>query len=123
VKPGWSILLVEDEALIAMDLRLRFMKEGAGRVRIVATGEESVLCAAAERFDVVVMDDHLAGDMRGIEAAERIRAAGDVPIIFISGYPKDDGFFARTAALRPAACLDKPIDFRRLMTAIHSLPE
>lgn len=121
MKPGGSILLVEDEALIAMDLRLRLMKNGAGRVLIVASGEEAIDRAAAERFDVVIMDDHLAGEMSGVEAAERIRAAGPMPIVFISGYPKDDAFMARTVRLHPTAFLDKPIDFRKLLETIDSL--
>ena len=123
MKRGWNILVVEDEALIAMDLRLRLLQEGAGRVRVVATGEESIACAAGERFDLVVMDDHLAGELDGVEAAERIRSSSQTPIIFISGYPKDEAFLARTARLCPAAFLDKPIDYRRLMAVIDALPE
>lgn len=122
MKPGRGILLVEDEALIAMDLRLRLMTAGAGRVLIVATGEEAIDRAAAERFDVIIMDDHLAGEMSGLEAAERIRTAGPTPIVFISGYPKDDAFAARTDRLHPTAFLDKPIDFPRLLETIESFP-
>ncbi|MCX6561145.1 MAG: response regulator, partial [Candidatus Aminicenantes bacterium] len=109
MKPGLNILLTEDEAIIAMDLEWRLKQAGAGRCRIVATGESALAWFEKEPPDVVVLDNHLAGVMDGIEAAARIRAEGSgVPIIFMSGYPQDEAFLARVRPLHPLACLDKP---------------
>ena len=122
MKAGLSILLAEDEALIAMDLEWRLKQAGCGRCRVVATGEDAVAWFEKERADVVVLDNHLAGVLDGIEVAERIRAASGVPIIFMSGYPQDEAFQARVRPLRPIACLDKPIVFEELLAALDALP-
>jgi len=69
-----AVLLAEDEALIAMDLSARLKNAGCGRVQVVATGEEALAWAGRERFDVIIMDNHLAGSMDGVETAARLRA-------------------------------------------------
>jgi len=121
MKPGLAILLVEDEAIIAMDLRFRLISAGCGRCRVVSTGEAAVASAETEPFDMIVMDNHLAGAMDGIEAAARIRDFKDIPVIFMTGYPQDEVYLAKTRPLRPAACLDKPVIFEDLIAAIDSV--
>ncbi|GEM_PF-5656156 len=118
---GRRILLVEDEALIAMDLEWRLRRAGYGRCRIVPTAEEAVTWFEMERHGLVIMDNHLAGDADGIEAALRIRAQSDVPIIIVSGYTRDEAFLARVRPLGPAACLDKPIVFDDLLAGLRAI--
>lgn len=116
-----AVLLAEDEALIAMDLSVRLKNAGCGRVRIVATGEEALAWAGRERFDVIIMDNHLAGSMDGVETAARLRAEGAVPFVFITGYPKEEICGERTPSLAPFICLEKPVDFNQLLAAIEAL--
>ena len=120
MKRGLSILLVEDEAIIAMDLKYRLLQEGCSRCRIVSTGEAAVAFAETESFDMIVMDNHLAGVMDGIEAARRIRSSKDIPVIFVTGYPKDEIYLEKTRPIRPVACLDKPVDFDDLLAMIDA---
>jgi DNA-binding response OmpR family regulator len=122
MRPGLSILLAEDEAIIAMDLEWRLKQAGCGRCRIVATGEAAVAWFKKEPADVVVLDNHLAGATDGIDAAEHIRVGSGVPIIFMSGYPQDETFLSRVRPLHPIACLDKPVVFEELLAAIDGLP-
>jgi DNA-binding response OmpR family regulator len=121
MKPGLAILLVEDEAIIAMDLRNRLVRAGCGRCRVVSTGEAAVSWAGTETYDMIVMDNHLAGTMNGIEAATRIWAKKDIPVIFMTGYPNDEILREKTRLLRTAACLDKPVVFEDLVAVIEAL--
>jgi len=113
-----SILLVEDEAIIALDLRRKLQSAGYRVIGTAATGEDAAALAERGHPDVVLMDNHLAGPIDGIEAALRIRAHSDVPIIFMTGYLQDDAFRERVRPVRPIACLDKPIVLEELLKAI-----
>jgi CheY-like chemotaxis protein len=64
------------------------------------------------------MDNHLAGPVDGIEAALRIRAGSRVPIIFMTGYLRDEAFRERVRPVGPIACLDKPVIFEELLKAL-----
>jgi CheY-like chemotaxis protein len=68
------MLLVEDERIIAADLRRRLRRMGHTVVGTAASAEEAVAHAHRRQPDLVLMDIRLRGRMDGIEAAERIRA-------------------------------------------------
>ncbi len=121
MKQGCSVLVVEDEALIAMDIQAQLMQAGAARCRIAATGERSMVLAREEAFDLIVMDNHLAGAMEGLDAALAIRAHSGVPIIIMSGYPRDEAFLKRVRPLGPVTCLDKPIEAEALLQAVDAV--
>lgn len=116
-----SVLLVEDEAIIAMVLRRKLQGAGYRVIGTVATGEEAVALALRDHPDVILMDNYLAGPIDGIEAALRIRAQSDVPIIFMTGYLQDDAFRERVRPVRPVACLDKPVDLEELLRAVAAV--
>jgi len=82
-----TILLVEDEALIAMDTRKTLEKYGY-RVRVVYSGEEAVksVDSAPQQIDMVLMDIDLGTGMDGAEAAQHILSSHNLPLIFISSY-------------------------------------
>ena len=81
-----SVLVVEDEALIAEETADRLQRLGYRVVGIADTGADAI--AMAERFapDVVLMDIRLKGAMTGIEAAQQIYAARNTPIIFATAH-------------------------------------
>ena len=82
-----TILLVEDDAIIAMDKRITLEKYGY-RVRVVYSGEEAVKSVdeAPRQVDLVLMDIDLGKGMDGTEAAEKILSSHSLPLIFISSY-------------------------------------
>jgi CheY-like chemotaxis protein len=114
MNPAGSILLVEDEAIIAWDLKSRLESAGYPVCRMIATGEDSVLWAERSRPGVILMDNRLAGQIDGLEAALRIRAISDVPIVFMTGYPQDEEFRRRIEPVHPLACLTKPVNIEEL---------
>jgi CheY-like chemotaxis protein len=113
-----SILLVEDEVIIAMDLRWKLEEAGYRVCRMIATGEDAVRWAGHDRPDLVLMDNRLAGKIDGIEAALQIRSTSAVPVIFMTGYPQDAVFQERIRPICPSACLAKPIILEVLLNAV-----
>ncbi len=117
-----KILIVEDDALIAQDLRGFLEQSGFSVCRPQATGEAAVQAAASERPDIVLMDIHLAGEMDGFEAARRIQANGRPRLIFLSGYLNPEAV-AAADELNPLAFLGKPIAEDELLAIIRRWPE
>jgi two-component system, response regulator PdtaR len=104
-----KILIVEDETLTAMALEAYLQDKGLRSLGFVATGEEAVEMARAERPDLILMDYSLAGKMSGIEAARAIEAEVRTAIVVISGY-SEEVILERSAGYRPKAILAKPLD-------------
>jgi CheY-like chemotaxis protein len=103
------ILIVEDEAIIAMDLTSTLLRRGWRVVGTAATGEESIAQAGAERPDIVLMDIRLQGTMDGLEAARVIKARWGIPVIFLSAYD-EDALAGRLPPANGAPRLTKPFD-------------
>ena len=80
------ILVVEDDAIIAMEIAERLNRMSYGVAGIVPTGEEAIARAVQEQPDLVLMDIRLHGEMDGTEAARRITAQMDIPVIYITAY-------------------------------------
>ena len=70
------ILIVEDEAIVAMDLRLHLQDLGYAVSGLASTGEEAVAMAARTRPSLVLMDISLGAGMDGIEAAHHMQGMG-----------------------------------------------
>lgn len=85
MKPS-SLLIVEDEIILATDLEARLMDLGYRVVGIVCTGPAAI--NAAEQFlpDLILMDIRLSGKMDGIDAALEIRRNRDIPVLFLSAW-------------------------------------
>jgi two-component system cell cycle sensor histidine kinase/response regulator CckA len=107
------LLIVEDEPLIALDLRQRVTLLGYTVVALAATGPEAIHQALAHRPDLVLMDIRLQGAMDGIEAAAFLRTQLELPVVYLSAYV-DETTLARAHATRPAGYLCKPFAERDL---------
>jgi CheY-like chemotaxis protein len=94
------ILVVEDEAIIAFCLQETLTRLGYDVVGVIAFGEEALQKVSETPPDLVLMDVQLAGDMDGIEAAAEIQAQFDVPVVYLTGYVKEDTLLqqSKTAA-------------------------
>jgi CheY-like chemotaxis protein len=78
------VLIVEDEAIIALDLKYRLRRLGYEVVGCTDTGEDAIRYARAMQPDLVLMDIQLKGPIDGIQAACQIRENIDIPVIFTS---------------------------------------
>ena len=112
-----SVLIVEDEALLAMDLQDRLADLGYEIVGTAECADEAVALARDRHPHVVLTDIRLAGGSSGIDAARRIRADFDIPSIFLSGSME---MLSRLdlAFVRPLGCLAKPCDARALQALL-----
>jgi two-component system sensor histidine kinase UhpB len=79
-----NILLVEDENLVALDVRRQLERAGYTIVGVATTGAEAVQAAVATKPDLVLMHLRLGGELDGIEAASSIHSYLDVPVISLS---------------------------------------
>jgi len=103
-----SILLVEDEVIIAKCLQIELEDCGFDVRDFVGSGEEAIIRAKEINPDFILMDIHLAGDLDGIEAAQEIMINNDCKIIFATGYTEIE-LFERAQELNPLAYLRKPV--------------
>jgi CheY-like chemotaxis protein len=83
------ILIVEDELLIAEDVKHKVHRLGHSVVAHAATGEAAVQKAAETKPELVLMDVRLRGEINGIEAARRISEFNDVPIVYVTANAND----------------------------------
>ncbi|MEO8359151.1 MAG: response regulator [Vicinamibacteria bacterium] len=113
-----SILIVEDEAIVALDIRQMLGELGYEVVASTPTGEEAVILAQELKPSVVLMDIHLARKMDGIEAANRIRKQSGTPVVFLTAFA-DAETLERAKLSEPFGYLIKPFDARYLRTAIE----
>jgi CheY-like chemotaxis protein len=111
------ILIVEDEPLIAHDLRWRVTRLGYTAVALAATGPEAIQQALAHRPDLVLMDIRLRGTMDGIEAAAVIRTHLDLPVVYLSA-SVEAMTLARADTTHPAGFLHKPVSDQDLRHAL-----
>ncbi len=112
-----NILIVEDEALIAMDIRMTVESLGFKALGTAFSGEESLRKVEALHPDIVLMDIRLRGDMDGVAAADEIYSRFGVPVIYLSAYT-DDQTLLRTRRPGSYGCLPKPFEPGALKNAI-----
>lgn len=115
--PKAKILVVEDEAIVALSIKEALQRMGYDVVAIAASGESAIEQAAATQPDLVLMDIRLVGELDGVAAAERIRADADIPIVFLTAYA-DEQLWQRARGTEPHGYLIKPFQRRELQTTI-----
>jgi CheY-like chemotaxis protein len=105
-----SVLIIEDEPLIAMDLEHLVQDLGHRVTALAATHREAVAAVGRERPGLVLADIQLADGSSGIDAVGEIQDAIDVPVIFITAFPERlltgervEPAFLITKPFRPAA--------------------
>jgi CheY-like chemotaxis protein len=105
-----SVLIIEDEPLIAMDLEHLVQDLGHRVTGLAATHSEAVAAVTRDRPGLVLADIQLADGSSGIDAVNEIQAAMDVPVIFITAFPERlltgervEPAFLITKPFRPAA--------------------
>ncbi len=112
------ILLVEDEAVTAMDISNSLYDLGYDVAAVVSTGEAAILKAAALQPDLVLMDITLAGSVNGIEAAGEIRKTCSMPIVFLTAHA-DAETIGQAKTTEPFGYLLKPCTRGTLMSVLE----
>jgi PAS domain S-box-containing protein len=112
------ILIVEDEAIIAMEIENQLQGLGYEVTSIVDTGEKAIKKTEVDKPDLMLMDIRIKGEMDGIDTAEVIRSRFGIPVIFSTAY-LDEERIERAKITMPFGYVLKPIQERDLKVTIE----
>lgn len=111
------ILIVEDEPLIALDLKEKLIDLGYLVSSSVSTGENAIQKAEIDQPNIVLMDIRLKGEMDGIEAAEIIRTRYNIPVVFLTAHAEE--YLEKAKLTHPYGYLIKPEKERDLRVTLE----
>lgn len=113
-----SILIVEDEGIVAQDLKEALTRLGYRITGVASEGAQAVAMARQLQPELVVMDVSLRGEVDGIQAACMMQEHSHVPIIFLTGH-RDSETLQRAVLTEPMGYLIKPFQEDELRCAIE----
>ena len=113
-----KVLIVEDEVIVARDIRDTLSTLGYEVCAQVSAGEEAITKSEELKPDVVLMDIMLQGDVDGIQAAETIRSRMNIPVIFLTAF-SNENTIERAKTAKPYGYILKPFQDTDLYTAIE----
>jgi CheY-like chemotaxis protein len=112
------ILIVEDEGLVALDLKDRLESFGYEVTDIVPSGEMAVEKIGTQNPDLVLMDIMLSGEMDGIMTAEEIRKRLNIPVVYLTAY-SEENILQKAKITEPYGYIIKPYNDRELHIAVE----
>jgi PAS domain S-box-containing protein len=113
-----KVLLIEDEAIIALEMAQYLSAMGYQVVSGVSGARKALATVEREKPDLILMDIRLKGDMDGIETAAEIRSRFDIPIVFLTAY-LDEERIGRAKLTMPFGYLLKPVQARDLKVTVE----
>jgi len=113
-----KILIVEDEAIIAMEIESNLKSLGYDVVASSDSGEDAIEKSDSLRPDIILMDIRLKGKIDGIEAADKIRSRFEIPIIFLTAY-LNESRLERAKPAMPFGYILKPVQERDLKVTLE----
>lgn len=110
------VMIIEDEALIAMEIEELVRDLGHDVIGIAPTRRDAIMLSRDERPDLVLADIHLADNSSGIDAvADIIAAHSELPVIFITAFPER---LLTGRQDEPAFLIRKPFDAEQVKSSI-----
>lgn len=113
-----KILVVEDDAIVALDVQEALRAIGYTIVGHAMTAQDAIGLAVETRPDLVLMDIVLKGPQDGIFAATEIHNTTKIPVVFLSGLG-DESTLQRAKIANPYAYLLKPFDTDELRLTVE----
>jgi len=115
--PEATLLIVEDDGILAAHLEDTITRLGYAVLGPVATGEEAITLLNDQKADLVFMDIELAGEFDGLQTAENISRSVDVPIVFLTGF-SHEALLEQAKTVSPYGYLVKPVSERDLAATV-----
>lgn len=112
---GRSVLVVEDQLLIALDLEALLLEQGAAAVRLCGSVDDALRSIRLEQPDLAILDVNL-GDTTSLPVAAELQRLG-IPLIFATGYGNEVDF---PSELRSIPLVAKPYCMRTIREALLS---
>ncbi|MDZ8052853.1 MAG: ATP-binding protein [Aulosira sp. ZfuVER01] len=116
--PKPTILIVEDEWVIALDIKQHLNKLGYSVSGTANSAEKALDLVAANKPDLVLMDIYLQGNKSGIEAADQIRQQFHLPVVFLTAHA-DEATLTEAIATHPYGYIVKPFEEQDLIIGIQ----
>ncbi len=113
-----KVMIVEDEAVVALDITHELESAGYSVISHVTSGEEAVTKAMELRPDVILMDITVQGPIDGITAAQQIGERSRIPIVFVTAHA-DEATLQRAKLTRPCGYVLKPFEPNELRANIE----
>jgi len=113
-----NILIVEDESIVALDIKDKLEHLGYNVLAIVSSGERAIEEVKKNQPDLILMDIILKGEIDGIETARQIRKCFDIPIIYLTAH-SDEQTLKRAKVTEPFGYIIKPFVDDDLKSAIE----
>ncbi|MBM3235800.1 response regulator [Candidatus Poribacteria bacterium] len=111
-------MVVEDDFIIADDIKESLISLGYAVCAIVSSGEQAIEKAAENKPDLVLMDIVLEGKVNGIEAADQIHSRFNIPVVYLTAYA-DAKTLERAKITEPYGYILKPYEDRELHSVIE----
>ena len=111
------VLLVEDEVLIAHQLKKKLHEFGCKEVELASNAEDALQILKTHKIDIVLMDIVIKGDLDGIETTKIINTEFDIPVVFLTAYA-DDETLKRVEDTRAYGYIVKPFQEREVLAMI-----
>ena len=102
-----TVLIVEDELIIARDMMTRLKALGCDVVAIAESAQQALRCMEVAKPDLVLMDIGLKGGIDGVEVAAEIGRRWAVPVVYVTGL-NDETTMMRASATLPYGYVAKP---------------
>lgn len=112
-----SILIVEDEGVLALHIKAALEKAGYEVVATCPSGEKALEKISKKQPDLVLMDVTIRGAMDGIETAERINEDYGIPVIYLTAH-SEDNIVERAKITEPYGYIIKPVNPKELQVAV-----
>ena len=113
-----QVLVVEDEAVVAIDIQSKLQDLGYSVIALIRSGEEAVQTACEMRPDLILMDINLQGEMDGISAAACIQKNNSTPVVYMTAHG-DSETLRRAKMTEPLGYIIKPFDEQGLRATIE----
>lgn len=115
-----SILIAEDETIIAKSLKICLEESGYNVLKTVSTGQDAIRSVEKSKPDIILMDVRLSGLMNGYEAIAKIRLNSDIPVIYSTGGDPHQ-IDEKAKDTKPYDYIIKPFDLDELVNKIKKL--
>ena len=112
-----AVLIVEDNALVAMEIKEMLMQMGYHTIYHANSYEKAIRLYNTHHPILTLLDINLGQEKDGIDIAKYIRKSDDIPIIYLTSY-NDEDTIKRASFTKPSTYLNKPFVYENLQTAI-----
>lgn len=114
-----SILILDDEALIAEDIRDICVMEGYAIAEVCYDAGRALNCIKEKEIDLAILDINLDGELSGIDIAKFINTQHNhFPFIFLTSYA-DKSTLNQAKDVRPMGYVTKPFHKEQLISTIE----